>query len=204
MAHEQGIKSILSELISWDPQKRAAVFSTIASGERGTFTGFGDANPENVGKNIASATLRMAETRSVNRALRSFLGVGMTTYEEMPGDAPQRRQERPQSRPAPQQGGGRGEWRNGSQEGVMLLSQCPACQSALWDNTEKRAGGWKGPAWKCRSRDCTGNNGEPWLQWESAPVPGMVDQEPQGPPQQADDRGQDVGPPEYTDDDMPF
>jgi hypothetical protein len=203
MAHADGIASIISELVSWDPKQRAAVVIATATGTRGTFTGLGDANPENVGRNIATATLRMAETRAVNRALRSYLGVGMTTAEEMPGDAPQRRQERPQSRPAPQQGADRGEWRNGGQEGGSA-PQCPACQSALWDNTEKRAGGWKGPAWKCRGRDCTGNNGEPWLQWESAPTPSMVDQEPQGPPQQADDRGQDVGPPDYDDSDLPF
>ena len=34
---------------------------------------------------IANAYLRMAETRSVSRALRLYLGIGMTAYDELPG-----------------------------------------------------------------------------------------------------------------------
>lgn len=36
---------------------------------------------------------------------------------------------------------------------------CPKCGSECWDNRQKVAGGWKGPIWKCRDRDCG------WLQW---------------------------------------
>ena len=87
VAHENGLTGIQTELVSWDAKGRAAVMKATATGERGTYTGYGDANPSNVGKNIAGATLRMAETRAVNRALRLYTGLGMTTTEELPGDA---------------------------------------------------------------------------------------------------------------------
>jgi hypothetical protein len=45
--------------------------------------GIGDANPGNVGRMVAPHCLRMAETRSVARALRHLLGVGLTALEEL-------------------------------------------------------------------------------------------------------------------------
>lgn len=89
IAHEHGIESIRSDLISWCAETRAAVVKATASGERGTFDGLGDACPDNVGRNIAGATLRMAETRAVNRALRLYTGLGMTSAEELPGREPE-------------------------------------------------------------------------------------------------------------------
>ncbi len=86
VAHENGLTGIGTELVSWDSKARAAVVKATATGERGIYTGYGDASPSNVGKNIAGATLRMAETRAVNRALRLYTGLGMTTTEELPGD----------------------------------------------------------------------------------------------------------------------
>jgi len=86
VAHEHGLKSIQNELIHWDPKAKAAVIRTIVEGERGVYTGYGDANPNNVAKHLREATLRMAETRAVNRALRLYTGLGMTTTEELPGD----------------------------------------------------------------------------------------------------------------------
>lgn len=85
VAHQQGITSITTELVSEDTDKRRAVFKSTATGERGAFTGWGDADPSNVGKMIANAYLRMAETRSISRALRLYLGIGMTAYDELPG-----------------------------------------------------------------------------------------------------------------------
>ena len=93
VAHQQGIISITTEMISWDPDRRQAVFKSTAIGERGTFTGWGDADPTNVGKMIANACIRMAETRSISRSLRLYLGIGMTAYDELPG--------REQEEPAP-------------------------------------------------------------------------------------------------------
>ena len=37
--------------------------------------------------------------------------------------------------------------------------QCPTCGSDCWDNREKVAGGWKGPVWKCKDKDCA------WVEW---------------------------------------
>lgn len=85
VAHQQGITSITTELVSWDPDRRQAVFKSTATGERGTFTDYGDADPTNVGKMIANACIRMASTRSISRCLRLYLGIGMTAMDELPG-----------------------------------------------------------------------------------------------------------------------
>ena len=86
-AHEHGLVSLWVEMVSWDADKRAAVMKATAKGERGAFQDYGDADPTNVGKNIATACIRMASTRASSRALRLYLGVGMTTFEELPGNA---------------------------------------------------------------------------------------------------------------------
>ena len=50
--------------------------------------------------------------------------------------------------------------------GGKLANRCPECGGDLWDNSAKRADGWKGPAFKCA------DNGDGcFIQWESAPVP---------------------------------
>lgn len=86
VAHEHGLKSIHNELVDWNPEGRAAVVKATASGTRGVYSAYGDANPKNVGRMVVESTLRMAETRAVNRALRLYTGLGMTTTEELPGD----------------------------------------------------------------------------------------------------------------------
>ena len=86
-AHEHGLEGIWVDMVSWDADKRAAVMKATAKGTRGTYTDYGDADPSNVGKNIATACIRMASTRASSRALRLYLGVGMTTFEELPGNA---------------------------------------------------------------------------------------------------------------------
>lgn len=88
LAHKHGLQSINTEIVSWERAERAAVVIAVVDGQRGNYTGIGDADPSNVGKGIANACLRMAETRAVNRALRLYLGLGMTTREELPGTKP--------------------------------------------------------------------------------------------------------------------
>ena len=100
LAHEAGLKAISTNLISYQGVGKEAVVRATAEGEKGTYTGLGAASPQHVGKNIATATLRMAETRAVNRALRAYLGIGMTTFEEMPPDEPAARVSTPSARPA--------------------------------------------------------------------------------------------------------
>lgn len=86
-AHDNGLTSIDTEIISWEPDARAAVVRAVVEGSRGRYSAHGDASPANVGKNIASACLRMSETRAIARALRSYLGIGMTALSELPGGA---------------------------------------------------------------------------------------------------------------------
>ncbi len=100
LAHDHGIESIETRIESWEPGERAAVVTATAHGSRGTYTGIGDASPSNVGRAIASACLRMAETRAVSRALRLYTGLGMTCTSELPGNAPQA-EEAPQRPAAP-------------------------------------------------------------------------------------------------------
>tara|TARA_R100000808_G_C2142225_1_gene150008 strand:- start:952 stop:1572 length:621 start_codon:yes stop_codon:yes gene_type:complete len=88
-AHENGLEGVWVEMVSWDPEARAAVMKATAKGQRGTYTDYGDASPSNVGKMIANACIRMAATRASSRALRLYLGVGMTCFEELPGKDPE-------------------------------------------------------------------------------------------------------------------
>ena len=76
-------------------------FSCEIVGTRCSVTMCADASPANVNRNLASACSRMAETRAINRAGRTYLGLGQTTYDEMPLDEAPR--ERPRERqPVPQ------------------------------------------------------------------------------------------------------
>ena len=85
LAHENGLDTIDTEVVTVDPIEQSAVIVARVKGERGSFTGHGDASPRNVSKMMAPSFLRMAETRAVARALRFYLGIGMTAREELPG-----------------------------------------------------------------------------------------------------------------------
>ena len=95
VAHQAGLERIDVDLVSWDESSRSAVCKATVTGSRGTFSDYGDASPSNVNRMIANACLRMSSTRSQARALRSYLGVGITTLEELPGDAPARQEAAP-------------------------------------------------------------------------------------------------------------
>ena len=47
------------------------------------FTDIGDASPTNCNSKVAKHLLRMASTRAIARALRSFTNIGMTALEEL-------------------------------------------------------------------------------------------------------------------------
>ena len=70
-------------------------------GTRCNVTMCADASPANVNRSIASACSRMAETRAINRAGRTYLGLGQTTYDEMPLEEPPRERHR-ERQPVPQ------------------------------------------------------------------------------------------------------
>lgn len=111
-AHQQGLKSIDTELlqIPTDENGKVAITKAGVEMEDGrTFAGIGDASPENVSRNIAPHIIRQSETRAKARALRDALNVGMAALEEL-GDAddvaqPQGVAQAAQQRPARQQQG---------------------------------------------------------------------------------------------------
>jgi len=58
-------------------------FKAIVSGEKGEFSGHGDANTSNVNTMIAKHKYRMAETRAIARALRWYNNIGMCSVDEL-------------------------------------------------------------------------------------------------------------------------
>jgi hypothetical protein len=91
-AHNRGLRGIDTELIQVPTAEngnvavvKAVVNMEAAEGSEGsrTFSGIGDASPDNVGRNIVPHIIRMAETRAKARALRDAVNVGATALEEL-------------------------------------------------------------------------------------------------------------------------
>lgn len=90
-AHAQGLLAIETQLVNEDltnPVMKATVHikgESLPSGQPQVklFTGYGDANANNVAKKVAGALIRMAETRAVARALRFACNIDMTAVEEI-------------------------------------------------------------------------------------------------------------------------
>ena len=98
MAHDQGLRGIETEMISIDKdqtieEKNGKTYITNATGltifrakvvgDKGMYSAIGDASARNVGRMIAPHLIRMAETRSIARALRLYTGCGYTAIEEL-------------------------------------------------------------------------------------------------------------------------
>lgn len=106
-AHEEGLKGIDTTLLQVPGPDNGHVAIVIAKVEvdRGTFTGIGDACPENVNRRVAGHIIRMAETRAKARALRDAVNIGVVALEELGGDEePEASAPAPAPAPRPQQG----------------------------------------------------------------------------------------------------
>lgn len=87
IAHEEGLKSIATELLlqpSEDNGRRCIVKATVEI-EKGRFEGLGDADPGNVEDFLAPHLIRVAETRAKARALRDAVNCGIVSFEELDG-----------------------------------------------------------------------------------------------------------------------
>ena len=84
-AHEEGLTSITTELVQvpHPDNGMVAIVTAKVVTTKGTFTGIGDANPDNVGRKIVPHLIRMAETRAKVRALRDAVNIGMVSLEEL-------------------------------------------------------------------------------------------------------------------------
>lgn len=92
-AHRKGLRNIETELLQVPSAEngnvaivRATAKVSLFDGPESplkSFTGIGDASPENVGRMIAPHAIRMAETRAKARALRDAINVGATSLEEL-------------------------------------------------------------------------------------------------------------------------
>jgi len=86
LGHQKGLLKIMVDPIQI-PTKENGHFAIckaeVVSKTGEIFTDIGDANPNNCSSKVAKHLLRMASTRSIARALRSFTNIGMTCLEEL-------------------------------------------------------------------------------------------------------------------------
>jgi hypothetical protein len=110
-----GIRTVLQER-QCDPVASRWVFkaTVYTSGRSKGFVGYGDADPSNTSSLVRGALLRVAETRSIDRALRLAYGIGLCSVEELGSQ--------PSSIPPPREGKAIGQSNgNGSANGRPRL-----------------------------------------------------------------------------------
>lgn len=103
LAHERGLKAVTTTLVQIPSELNGNVGIVHATVEttQGTFTGLGDAAPDNVSRMMVPHLIRMAETRAKARALRDAVNVGVTALEELGDlDEPQTFEEEDERAPA--------------------------------------------------------------------------------------------------------
>ena len=84
LAHRNGLETMTCRIIEYNMAEQYCIIEATVKGSRGTFIAHGDSTPDNTGKMVQSAFIRMAETRAFARALRLYTGIGMTAREELP------------------------------------------------------------------------------------------------------------------------
>lgn len=83
LAKKSGCTDIIVEAVEIDTEKGYAIMKATVTGKLGTSVDYGDATQSNVGRMIAPHYIRMASTRAKARALRDWLGCGITALEEL-------------------------------------------------------------------------------------------------------------------------
>ena len=86
LGHQKGITSIEVDIVQMptkDNGNFAVCRATVMSKIGETFIDVGDASPSNTSSKVAKHLLRMASTRAIARALRTYTNVGMTALEEL-------------------------------------------------------------------------------------------------------------------------
>jgi len=86
LGHQKGLAGIEVAVLQIPDKENnnfAICKATIMSKTGDTFTDIGDANPLNTNTKVSKHLLRMASTRAIARALRSYTNIGMTCLEEL-------------------------------------------------------------------------------------------------------------------------
>jgi hypothetical protein len=86
LGHQKGISQIEVEVIQLPTAENghfAVCKASVVSKTGESFVDIGDANPGNCSSKVSKHILRMASTRAIARALRSFTNIGMTCLEEL-------------------------------------------------------------------------------------------------------------------------
>lgn len=86
LAHQRGISQIEVDPIQLPTAENgnfAVCKATVVSKTGESFIDIGDANPGNCSSKVSKHLLRLASTRAIARALRSFTNIGMTCLEEL-------------------------------------------------------------------------------------------------------------------------
>jgi hypothetical protein len=88
-AHDEGLKKIETEILQVPTEENGNLVIILARVEtdKGSFTGLGDASPDNVNYRIRPHIIRMAETRAKARALRDAVNIGVVALEELGDDS---------------------------------------------------------------------------------------------------------------------
>jgi hypothetical protein len=86
LGHQKGISQIEVDPIQLPTQDNgnfAICKATVISKTGDSYTDIGDCSPQNCNSKVSRHLLRMASTRAIARALRSFTNIGMTCLEEL-------------------------------------------------------------------------------------------------------------------------
>jgi hypothetical protein len=86
LGHQKGISQIEVDIVQLPCAENgqfAVCKASVVSKSGESFVDIGDANPGNCSSKVSKHILRMASTRAIARALRSFTNIGMTCLEEV-------------------------------------------------------------------------------------------------------------------------